>query len=456
MKNKKLLKYLGIATAILLIFVIVGKSMGWIGKKDIIKISTELCLKRTITETVSANGKVQPVIEVKISPDVSGEIVDLYIKEGDEVKKGDLLAKINPDFYISNLDRMNAALNSSKANLANAKARLAQVQAQFENAKLSYDRNVKLWGQQAISASEFDNAKSAFEVAKAEVDASLQNVASAEYSVKSGEASLKEAKDNLVKTSIFAAMTGTISKLSVEKGERVVGTSQFAGTEILRIANLNEMEVRVNVSENDIVRVNMNDTSIIDIDAYPEKKFKGIVTSIANSASTSGISADQVTNFEVKIKILASSYKDLLENKPLNYSPFRPGMSATVDIRTKTAFNQLTVPIQSVTTRMDSTKIKEKLALSKAMNKTEDNNKPQTDKEEIIEYVFIYKDGTAKQTKVKTGIQDNNYIVITEGIKENDEVIAAPYRAISKRLKDGDNVTKVDKKDLFNSNDENN
>lgn len=443
-------KWIFIIAGALILILIIGKSAGIFGKSELQKISAEQVQLRSIIETVSANGKIQPEIEVKISPDVSGEIVELYVEEGEEVKKGQLLAKINPDFYLSNLDRFEAALNTSKANYANAKARLAQVEAQFINAKVSFERSEKLWKQSAISVSEFDAAKSQYEVAKAEVDAAKQNVIASEYNVKSAEASLKEAKDNLTKTNIFAPMAGTITRLSVEKGERVVGTSQFAGTEIMRISNLDNMQVKVNVSENDIVRVHLFDTVIIEIDAFLNRKFKGIVTQVANSANSSTtISADQVTNFEVKINILHDSYKDLMIIGKQNYSPFRPGMSATVDIQTKKAMNVMTVPIQSVTTRSDSTLLKDKKF--KKPNENNEENEKKKDNEEIQEYVFLFnkEKGIVELTKVKTGIQDNSFIEILEGIKINDEIVSGPYRAISKRLKDKDKVQKVDKNELF-------
>ncbi|NVO02596.1 MAG: efflux RND transporter periplasmic adaptor subunit [Bacteroidetes bacterium] len=457
--KKKFYRYLIIGGVALVIILGIGKKKGWFGKNEMISVSTEIVTKRTIIETVSANGKVQPEVEVKISPDVSGEVTELYVKEGDEVKKGDLLAKINPDIYMSNLDRMVATLNTSKANMMNSQARLIQIEAQYTNAKASFERNEKLWKQQAISASEFDAAKAAFEVAKADVEAGKQTVKAAEYGVKSTAASLKEASDNLTKTSIFAPVSGTISKLSVEKGERVVGTSQFAGTEIMRIANLNEMEVNVSVNENDIVRVHLGDTALIEVDAYLNRKFKGIVTEMANSANTTGTSADQVTNFEVKIRILRESYLDLVSTKNPNLSPFRPGMSATVDIQTKTVYNVLTVPIQAVTTRDDTTNVMDKKPMNEEGNgdenaSTEKKKDEKKKSSEMKEYVFMYVDGKVKMQKVKTGIQDNTYIQILEGLKEKQEIIAAPYRAISKQLKNGDAVKKVDKKELFTTSDE--
>ncbi|MDY0104214.1 MAG: biotin/lipoyl-binding protein [Lentimicrobium sp.] len=443
MSKKKNLIRVGIALVVILIVVLaVARKKGLIGEEDAIKVTTEKVALRSIIETVSANGKIQPEVEVKISPDVSGEVVELYVKEGDQIKAGDLLAKIDPKIYASNYDRMLAGVNSQKANLANAKARVAQVQAQFINAKASFERNDMLFKEKAISAAEFDAARSSYEVAKAEVTAAEQNVKAAEYAVKSAEASVKEASDNLYKTSIYAPVSGTVSKLNVEKGERVAGASQFSsGTEILRIANLEVMEVMVSVNENDIVRIAMNDTALVEVDSYLNRKFKGIITQIATSANVTGISADQVTNFEVKIRMLPESYADLNVKGQLTASPFRPGMSATVDIQTETALNVLTVPIQSVTTRQDSTaKPVDAGTDDKPVAKVEQDNK---------EYVFVLKDGMAKLQEVKTGIQDNTSIQILEGLKEGDEVISGPYRAVSKTLKVDDKVKVVEKEALY-------
>lgn len=417
-------------------------------------VATELVTSRTIIESVSANGKIQPEVDVKISPYISGEVVELNVIEGVKVKKGDLLAKIDPEIYISNYERIEASLQMQKANLANAKARLAQSQAQFIKSEEDYKRNKKLFDQNVISQSDFDGASSAFTVAKEEVTAAKENVNAAEFSVNSAEASLREAKENLTRTSIYAPNDGTVSRLSIEKGERVTGASQFSsGTEIMRIANLERMIVIVEVNENDIVRVSIYDTCQIEVDAYLNTKFKGIVTEIATSANVTGISADQVTNFEVKILILEDSYKSLVGEKDIIKSPFRPGMSATVDIQTETAPNILTIPIQSVTTRADTTE--------KAMNAEKpEENEPEGEEDETIvtkskkdndqkEYVFLYDNGIARMVEVKTGIQDNMYIQITEGLTKDQEVIAGPYRAVSKKLKDGDKVKKVDKKDLF-------
>ncbi|MFL5765155.1 MAG: efflux RND transporter periplasmic adaptor subunit [Bacteroidia bacterium] len=453
---KKLI-WIIVAGVVFLVLVIVLKN----GGNKAIKIATEKAMNRNIVESVSANGKVQPEVEVKISSDVSGEIVELLVKEGDQVKKGDLLCRINPLIYESNLSRTAATLNQTKANLSNAKARLEQIKASFVNSDASFQRNDKLFKQGAISQADFDAAKAAYEGAKADVKGAEDNVEASEYNVKSTEASLKEANDNLAKTNIYSPVNGTVSKLNKEKGERVVGTAQMEGTEIMRLANLNEMEVSVEVNENDIVRVHNDDTTNIEVDAYLGRKFKGIVTEIANSANTTGVTAEQVTNFVVKIRILQESYKDLADaNKGM--APFRPGMSATVDIQTKKASGVMTVPIQSVTTRSDSTEFKEKnkqrggdgeegdIVVKNANDKTQDAN---AELIKIEECVFVYNptESTVKLVKVKTGIQDNNYIQIISGIKEGDEIVSAPYSAIAKDLKDNDKVNKVDKSELFST-----
>jgi HlyD family secretion protein len=449
--KKKIIIFGVIGLLVILIVLAVTKKKGT-GET---KVATELVATRTIIETVSANGKIQPEIDVKISPYISGEVVELNVIEGAKVKKGDLLAKIDPEIYISNYQRIEASLQMQKANLANAKARLAQSQAQFIKAEEDFKRSKKLFEQNVISQSDFDGASSAFTVAKEEVTAAKENVNAAEFSVSSTEASLREAKENLTRTSIYAPNDGTVSRLSVEKGERVTGASQFSsGTEIMRIANLERMIVIVEVNENDIVRVVLNDTCLIEVDAYLNTKFKGIVTEIATSANVTGISADQVTNFEVKILILEESYKNLIGENDLIKSPFRPGMSATVDIQTETAPHVITVPIQAVTTRADTTE----KAMTEGMAE-EGEGTPDEDDETMVakskkdddlkEYVFLYDNGKARITEVKTGIQDNMYIQITEGLNINQEVIVGPYRAVSKKLKDGDEVKKVDKKDLF-------
>lgn len=447
-KNTKII-IISVVAIIFILFIL--KLSGVFGKPEGIKVTVEKVEKRTITELITANGKVQPETEVKISSDVSGEIVELYVKEGEQVKAGDLLLKIRPDIYQSNLDRISASLNSTRANLSNAKARLTQTEAQFEQAKQSYERNKSLYEQKAISQAEYEQAYSSFITAKAEVEAAKQTVRASEFAVKSSEASLNEAKENLNKTSIYAPMSGTISRLNVEKGERVVGTIQMAGTELLRIADMNKMEVLVDVNENDIIKVNLKDTAIIEMDAYPGKKFTGIVTEVANSAKSSGLtvsSSDEVANFEVKILILKDSYQDLISEEKNIKFPFRPGMTATVDIQTETKTGVLSVPILAVTTRMDSTN--NEIIMESDELEVKKESKIKITKKEPDEVVFVYTpEKKVIKTIVVTGLQDNDYIEILSGLVENQEIISGPYNAVSKRLKDGQIVTKTDKDKIF-------
>ena len=416
MKNNKILKILLPIVAVLLILAVIGKKQGWFGKAAMVKVAVENIEKRTIIETITANGKIQPEKEVKISPDVSGEIVELTVREGDPVQRGQLLLRIRPDTYISQRDRSLAAISS-------ARARLAQSEAQFTQADLSFRRNKQLFDEQTISKSDYEQAEASYTVAKAEVDA-------AKYAVISAEASLKEANENLTKTSIYAPMSGTVSMLLVELGERVAGTNLMAGTELLRVADLSRMEARVEVNENDIVRVKLGDTAVIEVDAYLDKKFSGVVTEIANSAKTTGVSADQVTNFDVKILVLPESYQELVKNGSTN--PFRPGMSATVDIQTESKDDVLSVPIQSVTTRTDTINV--------STGRLKDN---------IRTLVFITDGKYALARDVRTGIQDNNYIEILSGVEANDRVISTPFSAISKKLSDSTLVEILKKEELF-------
>ena len=326
---------------------------------------------------------------------------------------------------------------------------MAQSQAQFTNAELSFNRNEQLWKQKVISDADYDAAKAQYAVAQAEVKAAEETIKAAEFQVASAEASLREAKENLTKTAIYSPANGTVSKLIVEKGERVAGASQFsAGTELMRISNLNSMEAVIQVNENDIVRVNLGDTSLIEVDAYLNRKFKGLVTEIATSADVAGVSADQVTNFQVKIRLLRESYQDLIPADNPAYSPFRPGMSTTVDIQTETESNVLTIPIQAVTTRSDSTGkiISKKIDKDQNGENKDENKKVDT---QVIEYVFLYESGITKMIPVKSGIQNNTYIQILEGLDAGQEVIVGPYKAVSRTLKNGEKVEKVSKDKLF-------
>lgn len=417
-KNAKII--IGVIV-ILLIVLLIGAKAGWFGKKGNFK---EVEVKKVelvdIIETVSATGKIQPEVEVKLSSEVSGEIIELPIVEGQQVKKGDLLARVNPDIYQSSLNR-------SQATLQNVKASLSQAEASLKEAQASYNRSKQLFEKGVISKAEWDKAISAYEIAQA-------NKQSAYYSVQSAGATVSEARDNLNRTTIYAPMSGTISKLDVELGERVVGTQQMAGTEIMRVANLNNMEVEVDVNENDIVKVQIGDSTIVEVDAYLKKEFKGIVTEIANSAAST-LTSDQVTNFRVKVRILEESYKDLIEGKPEYYSPFRPGMTATVDIITNKKNKTVAVPISSIVIKTDTTSVKE--PYKKVVETTENNSSVE---EQKFECVFVNNNGEAKLRVVKTGIQDDTNIEIKSGLQSGDEIITGPYNVVSKTLKSGDKI----------------
>ena len=420
MSKKKIYIIVGILLSIVILLVVL-KSKGIIGKNDDSKeVEIAKANEITIVETVSATGKIQPEVEVKISSQVSGEIIDLPVKEGQVVKKGDLLVKINPDVYTSGLNR-------SVSNYSGTKSGLDQADASFKEAQASYERNKTLYDKGIISKSDWDKATASFEVAKA-------NKHTAYFNVQSASASVKEAKDNLGRTIIYSPNDGTISKLSVELGERILGTQQMAGTELLRVANLNNMEVEVDVNENDIVKINIGDEAKIQVDAYLKKEFKGIVTSISNSASTT-TTADQVTNFKVKVRILKESYMDLINGKPATYSPFRPGMTATVDVITKRKQNVIGIPISSVVIKSDTT-------ATKPFAMGDDKNKVKSKSDKKYECVFVKVGDKAKIRIVKTGIQDDTNIEILSGLNKGDEVITGPYVTVSKELNSGDKIKK--------------
>lgn len=449
-KNNSLIYILIVATLALIGFVYFkGQS-----KPKGEEITVEKVSKRTIKEMVGASGKVFPETEVKISSDVSGEIVELYVEEGDSVVAGQLLCKVDPDTYKSMVERGEATVNSSKAQVANsasgvarakaqliqAKAQLDQIQSQLENQGDIHNRNVLLHKEGVISQADFENSEAALKqlqanfksteanvrTAEANVESAEQSKRAAEFSVKSAQASLKEMATSLKRTTIYAPMGGIVSKLNIEQGERVVGTAQMSGTEIMRIANLNSMEVQVDVSENDVLRVALGDDVEIEVDAYLDRKFQGKVTEIANSASNTGTSislnTDQVTNFIVKIRIDPNSYKDIVQKG--KKFPFRPGMSASVDINTETQKDVLSIPIQSVTTREED------------KDEEEEMKKKKKD-EEIKEVVFVMSADTVKMVEVKTGIQDDENIQILSGLQEGEDVVAGPYSAISRKLKEG-------------------
>lgn len=403
---------------LVLVLLVAGSKMGWFGKKGNFKqVITEEVQLKEIIETVSATGKIYPEVEVSISSEVSGEIIELPIKEGNQVKKGDLLVKINPDLIES-------ALNRAEASYQNTQAGLEQAEANLKQAKANYERNESLYEKGVISRADWDQTVASYETAVA-----ARN--SAFYSVKSAAATVNESRDNLQRTTIYAPMDGTISLLAAELGERVVGTAQMAGTEILKVANLNNMEVEVDVNENDIVKVQIGDTALVEVDAYLKKEFSGVVTEIANSAA-GNLAADQVTNFKVKVRILKESYTDLTAGKPASYSPFRPGMTATVDIITERRRNAVSAPISAIVIKTDTASVKK--GYPKA------NTSSSGLAEEKFECVFINDAGKAKLRVVKTGIQDDANIEVTSGLEAGDEIIIGPYNVVSKTLKSGDSI----------------
>jgi HlyD family secretion protein len=412
MKKKTIYIVIGVILA-LIVLLIVGKKAGWYGKTGNFKqVEITEAQPISITETVSATGKIQPEVEVKLSSEVSGEIIDLPVVEGQMVEKGDLLVRVNPDIYQSSVQRAEAGLQNMRANYA-------QSQASLKQATANYERNKQLFEKGVISKAEWDQIVSNYEMAEASKE-------SAFYNMQSSAASVTEARDNLSRTNIYAPMTGTISKLDAELGERVVGTQQMAGTEIMRVADLSNMEVEVDVNENDIVKVSVGDSTIVEVDAYLGKEFKGLVTEISNSAD-SDLTSDQVTNFKVKVRILEDSYQDLTEGKPENFSPFRPGMTATVDIITNNRNDVLGVPISAIVIKSDTT-----------ANGSGSGNADSS--QERFEAVFLKDGDEAKLQVVQTGIQDDSQIEITEGLNEGDVVITGPYNTVTKSLNAGDKV----------------
>ena len=417
--KKKTLLIIGVIAVALIVLLVAGKKAGWFGASaNVREVEFTKIEVIQIVEKVSATGKIQPEIEVKLSSEVSGEIIELPILEGQMVEKGDLLVRINPDLYQSSLQR-------SRAGLQNVRANYAQAEASLREAKSNYDRNKTLFEKGIISKSEWDRIVAAYEVGEASKNAAY-------YGMQSAAATVTEAVDNLARTTIYSPMRGTISKLDVELGERVVGTQQMAGTEILRVANLSNMEVEVDVNENDIVKVSVGDSTIVEVDAYLNREFNGVVTQISNSAIT-GLSADQVTNFKVKVRILEASYKDLREGKPENYSPFRPGMTATVDIITRKKNDIVGIPISAIVIKSDT-------------SSTPSADKTPVISDEKFEAVFVKEENKAKLRVITTGIQDNQNIEILSGLKVGETVITGPYNTVTKMLKDGDEIILLEEK----------
>jgi HlyD family secretion protein len=441
-----------------LIVLLVGFKMV-AGKKDEgVKVSAEKVTRRTIIETVNASGKVYPEVEVKISPDISGEVVELNVEEGDSVKRGQLLARIYADIYALQRDEAASRVSQSQAVVLNSEASLDALQASLDQAKQAYDRNKKLFDDKVISRSEFEQYETTYKSAQANFNAARQNIRGLEAGVRTAQTGLSSANKNLGRTTLVAPMNGVISSLSIKKGERVAGNAFSLGTEMMRVADMSVLEVRVDVGENDVVKVHLGDSADVEVDAYNNRKFKGVVTQIASStkggSTPNALSSTDVTQYEVRIRLDRNSYADLIDpTKPKSF-PFRPGMNASADIKTKRRDNVLAVPINAVTTRVQGSdktiadKKKEEEKKQRAEGETDEN--VTVDSDELEELVFVVqKDGKVKRVKVKTDIQDINYIEIKEGVAAGDEVITGPFNAISKTLKDGTLVKVVPKDKLF-------
>lgn len=455
--NKKLLWI--IIGVLVLIGTLFGlKKAGVIGKEEGIKVTSEKVERRTIIETVNASGKVYPEVEVKVSSDISGEIIELTVEEGDSVTKGQMLARIFADIYLTQRDQVAAAVRQQEAMVNNSTAQLEALKSAMAQTEAQYNRQQKLMQEKVISRSEFEQSENAFNTAKANYNAALQGIAGNKAAVQSAQANLQRANKDLGRTTILSPMNGVISLLAVKKGERVVGTAQMTGTEMMRIADMQKIEVRVDVGENDIPKVHLGDSALVEIDAYNTRKFKGIVTKIASSSNTLGTttatSTNDVTNYKVHIRLLPESYQDLLVSAKSKYLAFRPGMSASADIQTRRRENVLSTPINSVTTReKDSDKSVVETKSTIASN--EDADKPDEERKslssELDEVVFVLDSShtSIKRVKVRTDIQDINYIEVLSGLKAGDEVVTGPYSLISKSLKNGDKVKVVKKEDLF-------
>jgi len=452
MKNNRLLYSLLAIIVLLTIGFVIAKKQGWVGKPAGTEVTAAKAATVNIVEQVSASGKVQPETEVKISPDVSGEIIELYVHEGDSVKKGQLLLRIRPDNYQAMVNQQSAAVNSQRANVGQTQARLQQLIANAKQTELTYRRNASLYKQKVISQADYEAAKAAYDASQEELNSARQSIRAAQSNVASAQAGLEEARKNLNKTTIYAPVSGTVSKLNVEKGERVVGTSQMAGTEIMRIANLNSMEVRVNVNENDIINVQLGDSATVEVDSYASKdeKFRGLVTSIANTAKDA-LTAEAVTEFEVRIRLLPESYRHLLRStNGRTVVPFRPGMTASVDIITNRKTGVLSVPLAAVTTRTDSTAANGQAPAVQVNRRSggSDEDSQAAKVTDVQEVVFVIRDGKAVMTPVKTGISDFQNIEILSGLQAGAQVVSGPFRAVAKTLKDGGLVVVKDAKSL--------
>ncbi|CAN5775806.1 efflux RND transporter periplasmic adaptor subunit [soil metagenome] len=452
--SKKLKWIIGILL-LLIIALVVLKKTGVIGEKDGTKVAVEKATQRTIIETVNASGKIYPEIEVKVSPDISGEITELNVQEGDSVKKGQLLARIFADIYDIQQQQASAVVSQQQYQVGTTKAQLEGLQSAMTQAELTYNRQKQLLSDKVISRAEFETAENAFNTAKSNYNATLRSIDAGQAGVQSARANLARASKDVSRTTLVAPMDGVVTLLNVKKGERVVGTAQMAGTEMMRVADLSSMEIRVDVTENDIPKVHIGDSAVITVDAYINRKFKGIVYQIAssqNGAVTAAVTnSTDVTNYKVYIRILLSTYADLIDPTKKRSFPFRPGMTASADIQTRTKANILSVPINAVTTR---DKVEKDEAIGKVEKKGigQDDAAPVSaddDEKQIVVFLLDSAKSAVKKAVVTTGIQDTRFIEITSGLKHGDVIVSEPYNTIYKLLKDGMKVNVVDKTKLF-------
>lgn len=452
---KKKTVWLLIILALIITALVIMAQKGVFGGEKGTKVTAEKAQRRTITEIVSASGRIYPEVEVKVSPDISGEITELTVKEGDTVKKGQLLARIFADIYDIQRSQAASGVAQSRAQVENSKAAVDALKAQLDQAEKVYNMQKRLYDDKVISMNEFNVAESNYKTAKANYNAARQSVEGGRASVQSAIASLERANKDLSRTAVLAPMDGIVSLMNVKKGERVVGSNMMAGTEMLRIADMAMIEVRVDVGENDIPKVKLGDSALVEVDAYGDRKFKGLVTQISSSntgaASSNALAASgaDVTQYKVYVRLIPDSYKDLIGKGSF---PFKPGMTATADIQTKTQSNVVSVPINAVTTRerADSLGAGDERQMNNSMNNEEEEKVISEEDLDIVVFI-VGNDNKVKKVKVKTGIQDINHIEIREGLEDGDEVVTGPYEAVSKKLKTGMEIRKTDKKDLYES-----
>ena len=449
----KTVKWILIGLVVVVATLGILKAAGVFGESEGTKVTAEIAQKRTITEIVNASGKIYPEVEVKVSPDISGEITELTVQEGDSVKKGQIVARIYADIYSIQANQAASGVTQSQAQVANSQAGLDALKAQLDQAQKTYNMQKQLYDDKVISANEFNLADANYRSAQANYNAAKQGIRGGMAAIQSAQANLAKANKDLGRTAVIAPMNGVVSLLNVKKGERVVGSNLMSGTEMLRIADMAKIEIRVDVSESDIPKVHLGDSAIVTVDAYSDRKFKGLVTQIASSNNGAAAqtalanTSTDVTNYKVYVRLLPESYSDLLNKGAY---PFRPGMSASADIQTETRTNVLSVPINAVTTRdpNDSTNETSGKKKEKEIKEIIEKNPVEPDELEVIVFL-VDKEGIVRKAKVKTGIQDINYIEITEGLKQGDNVVTGPYDVVSKLLKVKDKVKVVDKKDLY-------